>query len=41
MEEEYQAGKYVIVGGEVTVERGKHTGRRNGAVLRMKGKEVI
>lgn len=33
--------EYVIVGGEVTVERGKHTGRRNGAVLRMKGKEVI
>ena len=32
---------YVIVGGEVTVEKGKHTGKRNGVVLRMKGKEVI
>ena len=33
--------EYVIVGGEVTVEKGKHTGKRNGVVLRMKGKEVI
>lgn len=36
-----QGIEYVIIGGEVTVEKGKHTGRRNGAVLRMKGKEVI
>lgn len=33
--------EYVIIGGEVAVEKGVHTGRRNGAVLRMKGKEVI
>lgn len=32
---------YVIVGGAVTVAKGKHTGQRNGAVLRMKGKEVV
>lgn len=33
--------EYVIVGGELAVEKGKHTGRRNGVVLRKKGKEVI
>ena len=33
--------EYVIIGGELTVENGKHTGKRNGAVLRKKGKEVI
>ena len=33
--------EYVIIGGELAVEKGKHTGKRNGVVLRMKGKEVI
>ena len=33
--------EYVIIGGELTVENGKHTGKRNGAVLRKRGKEVI
>lgn len=33
--------EYVIVGGEITVERGRHTGKRNGRVLRKRGKEVI
>lgn len=33
--------EYVIIGGELTVENGKHTGKRNGVVLRKKGKEVI
>lgn len=33
--------EYVIVGGELAVEKGKHTGKRNGVVLRMKGKEVV
>lgn len=33
--------EYVIVGEELAVEKGKHTGKRNGVVLRMKGKEVV
>ncbi|RGZ00097.1 D-aminoacylase [Clostridium sp. AM58-1XD] len=33
--------EYVIINGDVTVEKGKHTGRRNGVVLRKKGKEVV
>lgn len=33
--------EYVIIGGELTVEKGKHTGKRNGVVLRKKGKEVV
>ena len=33
--------EYVIINGEVTVEHGKHTGRRNGVVLRKKGTEVV
>lgn len=33
--------EYVIIGGELAVEKGKHTGKRNGVVLRMKGREVI
>jgi N-acyl-D-amino-acid deacylase len=33
--------EYVIVNGVVTVKEGKHTGKRNGVVLRKKGTEVI
>lgn len=33
--------EYVIVHGEVAVEKGVPTGKRNGVVLRKKGKEVI
>lgn len=33
--------EYVIVNGETTVEHGKHTGKRNGVVLRKKGTEVV
>lgn len=33
--------EYVIVDEELAVEKGKHTGKRNGVVLRMKGKEVV
>ena len=33
--------EYVIINGEVTVEKGRHTGKRGGAVLRKKEKEVI
>ena len=33
--------EYVIINGDVTVEKGTHTGRRNGVVLRKKGKEVV
>lgn len=33
--------EYVLINGEITVEKGKHTGNRSGVVLRKKGKEVI
>lgn len=33
--------EYVIINGELAVEKGKSTGNRNGVVLRKKGKEVI
>ena len=33
--------EYVIVNGELAVKNGKHTGVRNGSVLKKKGKEVV
>ena len=33
--------EYVLVNGETTVANGKHTGKRNGVVLRKKGTEVV
>lgn len=33
--------EYVLVNGEIIVNKGKYTGNRNGKVLRKKGKEVI
>jgi N-acyl-D-amino-acid deacylase len=33
--------EYVMINGEFAVMNGKHTGKRNGVVLRKKGTEVI
>ena len=33
--------EYVMINGELAVKNGKHTGTRNGVILRKKGTEVI